>query len=323
MDTAQSPTSPTAPGAGPIPPAGDTPNNATGMFMAPRIDVVFKLLFGDIAHPEHVVAFLRTVVADLPDEEFAEVQVVDPHARAQHPGDKLAVLDVRLVTTSGQIVNIEIQLDVRRGFRDRVVYGLSKTIAAQLAAGEPYSRLRRTIEIAIAGDPVVDGPGYHTEFRFRSQQGIEFSHLAEIHTLELGKLPDTDDGTDLLEWLRFLTIDSEEELDMAIQTASEPVRRVAARLKELSEDEANRLIAEARLREWRDQRMREEDEHDKGVAEGKAEGFARGLAEGKAEERAANIRAAIAGGLSRDLVARIFSAAEADIDTIAGTASTP
>jgi predicted transposase/invertase (TIGR01784 family) len=284
----------------------DTPEPAYTV-MAPRYDVVFKLLFGDPGHSDLIVAFLKTVL-DLPDSDYAGVDIVDPAARSGGPGDKQPVLDLRLTTASGKIVNVEIQLDVTKEFTDRVVYALSKTVAGQLKRGEEYRELKRTIFIVITLDPLFPPGGpYHRDFLYRSPaDGLVFSHLTEIHTLELAKVPAADDHTPLWEWLRFLSIDSEEELDMTITTASEPVRHAAARLKELSQDEANRMIYEARLQQERDQMAREREAREEGRAEGRAEG------------RMATVKAALDGGLASEDAVRLFGLSDDEVTALAG-----
>jgi predicted transposase/invertase (TIGR01784 family) len=288
------------------------------VFMAPRYDVVFKMLFGDPEHTDVTVAFLKTVV-DLPDEEFERIEIVDPSVRADDPGNKQPVVDVRLTTSSGKMINIEVQLDVTPEFKDRVVYGLSKTVAAQLRAGDAYLSLRRSIAVVITWDPLFRGRGpYHREFVLRDRvDGVVLSRLVEVHTLELGKVPVVDDRSPLWEWSRFLKIDSREELEMVIETASAPVRQVAARLKELSRSEANRMVFEARLRQERDQESRERFARMEGRAEGRAEGHAEGRAEGHAEGRAEGrldtVGRALAGGLRLDEAVRLFGLSDDEV----------
>ena len=41
-----------------------------------------------------------------------------------------------------------------------------------------------------------EGDKYHHQFRYRTDDGIEFTDLSEINTLDLGKLPSDDDSTE-------------------------------------------------------------------------------------------------------------------------------
>jgi len=54
--------------------------------------------------------------------------------------------------------------------------------------------------VLIEGSPV-----YHHRFTFYDPEArVEFSDIIEIHTLELRKLPDGDDGTELYDWAKFI-----------------------------------------------------------------------------------------------------------------------
>ena len=76
-----------------------------------------------------------------------------------------------------------------------------------LLAGFLKSVLRRPedeyseIVIITDEDLIQDSPNYHHRFVFYdSDADVEFSDIIEIHTLELRKLPESDDGTELYDW---------------------------------------------------------------------------------------------------------------------------
>jgi len=81
----------------------------------------------------------------------------------------------------------------------------------------------------------------------------------EIYTLEIPKarkkFDDTDD-TKLLNWMKFLDVKTEEELNLLAQK-SPALKTATIRLLELSADEKARQLYEARLKEQRDYNMRE------------------------------------------------------------------
>ena len=62
------------------------------------------------------------------------------------------------------------------------------------------------------GDTLLEH--YHHRFTFYDPDAkVEFSDSIEIHTLELNKLPDGEDGTKLYDWAKFIAAASYEELD--------------------------------------------------------------------------------------------------------------
>ena len=75
------------------------------------------------------------------------------------------------------------------------------------------------------------------------EDGIEFTDLAEINTLDLNKLPPDDDSTELWYWMEFIKTDDEEVLDM-LATRSPQMRKAVGVLKELSADEQTRMLYE-------------------------------------------------------------------------------
>jgi len=89
----------------------------------------------------------------------------------------------------------------------------------------------------------------------------------EIHTLEVPKARKVNDDaekTDLLDWMKFFDIKTEEELNMLAQR-SPAMRRATLRLKELSTDEKARQLYEARLKEQRDNYARERGAEKKAI----------------------------------------------------------
>jgi predicted transposase/invertase (TIGR01784 family) len=80
---------------------------------------------------------------------------------------------------------------------------------------------------------------------------VELSDIIEIHTLELVKLPESADGTELYDWAKFIAADTEEELDM-IAERNPQVARAVVRFRELTADERVRDLHERREKARRD-----------------------------------------------------------------------
>jgi predicted transposase/invertase (TIGR01784 family) len=221
-------------------------------FLSPRNDAVFKMLFGDTQDTSLLTAFLESTL-DLPPEEYAEVRVIDPHSLRDLPDDKQSVLDVKVRTTGGKRINIEIQIANQPDLRERIVFYLSRMVTEQLSQGEEYQKIQRSICILITDHVLIHkNKVYHNCYRLRdAQTGSEFTKLLEIDTLELPKLPKEANGTALCDWLKFLDARKEEELTM-LKERNPQVGKAVDRLLALSEDEAARMIAESREKMRRD-----------------------------------------------------------------------
>ena len=90
-------------------------------FLPVKFDVIFRLFFADERNKEELIDFLRSNI-DLPEEEYTDIVILDPHLLIDYVGDKYAVIDVKLHTKTKKVIHIEIQLDVPANMRNRIVY---------------------------------------------------------------------------------------------------------------------------------------------------------------------------------------------------------
>jgi predicted transposase/invertase (TIGR01784 family) len=224
--------------------------------MLPKIDFAFKLLFGDQRSKNILADFLKAVLPDLAEEEFEELTIVDPHLKREFSGDKLEILDVKARTAGGKSLDIEIQISGMPEMRSRITYYQSNMITEQIGMGGHYNDLKQAITIVITDyDSIPESERCHTVFRMLEQEEhFPFNGLTEIHVLNLERLPAKGDGK-LMDWLRFLKAEREEEFKML--AAKDPIINEAyCKLQAMSEDEANRMIYEARLKAQRDEYSR-------------------------------------------------------------------
>jgi predicted transposase/invertase (TIGR01784 family) len=103
------------------------------------------------------------------------------------------------------------------------------------------------------------------------------SDLMEIHALNLKRLPVEGEGK-LLDWLRFLRAETEEEFKM-VSEKNPLINEAYCKLQAMSEDEANRMIYEARLKAQRDEYSRIQGARQEGRQEGHKEGHKEGRRE--------------------------------------------
>jgi predicted transposase/invertase (TIGR01784 family) len=96
--------------------------------------------------------------------------------------------------------------------------------------------------------------GYYNDYALCNRKsGKLFSDLLGINILELPKLPKEADGTSLWYWGSFFKSEKEEEFNVVAE--KEPgVRKAVGVLMELSEDQRNQMIQDARDRWLTDQK---------------------------------------------------------------------
>ncbi|MCL2170790.1 MAG: Rpn family recombination-promoting nuclease/putative transposase [Defluviitaleaceae bacterium] len=214
-------------------------------------DFVFKLIFGSQENVDILAGLLKSVL-DIPDEEYESIAIIDPHVKKSSANDKYSILDVKVNTKSGKIVHIEIQVKPLPELRERTVYQQSKMITEQMSSGDNWAKIRRAVSIIITDyNFFEDGAEYHQQFRYRTKSGMEFTDLKEINTLELSKLPPSEDGTNLWYWMKFIKSNDREVLDM-IAKRSPQMEKAVGVLKELSADEQTRMLFEAHEKARRD-----------------------------------------------------------------------
>jgi predicted transposase/invertase (TIGR01784 family) len=240
--------------------------------LSPKNDLVFKLLFGERTRLDILQSFLQAVL-DLPAEEYARLVIVDPHLQRESPDYKLGVLDVKIHTTTGKVIDVEIQVGPQKYIWERILYYAARLTAEQLKSGMPYTEIKKVVSIIIVDwDITLKGSEhYHHRFRLYDERtGYRFPDLFEINTLELPKLPGEPDGTPLYNWLKMFTAKSKEELTMVAKTSPEIAKAVGV-IMELSEDECTRLLAEEHEKYRRDEEARREYAYEEGEKKGRME----------------------------------------------------
>ncbi|MCL1825305.1 MAG: Rpn family recombination-promoting nuclease/putative transposase [Betaproteobacteria bacterium] len=254
--------------------------------LPPSSDIVFKMLFGSPRNSDILTAFLQAALP-LPDDDYSEITLLNPFSENDYPSEKVSILDIQAKTTSGRLLDIEIQVKNHAAMRERIVYYLAKMLAGQISEGNPYAQLKPVICILITDFILIaENHAYHNRYRFRdARTQSEFTDLAEINTLELPKLPNEADGSKLWAWLEFLKTDSKERMEMLAEKNPD-VKKAVVRLAKLSADEKARMLHEARLKAEMDAYAYQEDARKLGLAEGREEGRAEGLVKGRAEGRA-------------------------------------
>lgn len=148
--------------------------------------------------------------------------------------------------------------------------------------GEDYARRKRCIHISILDFNLKKDEEYHTVYRLRDERGNDFSDVFELHIIELQKKLKGNDKLD--DWIRLLNAESEDGLDM-IQTKNVGILEAIKEVRVMSLSKRMRLRYEARLKEMRDQKAREDLVRQEGWREGQQEGRREGQQEGRQEGR--------------------------------------
>ncbi|MCL2221800.1 MAG: Rpn family recombination-promoting nuclease/putative transposase [Oscillospiraceae bacterium] len=228
--------------------------------LSPMSDIIFKLLMGTETGKDILSDFLLAVLK-LPPHEYDDITIMNPFLLQEYKGDKLGILDVKLKLKSGKVLNIEVQIDPMPFMESRILFYISKLVTEQIGESDQYDKIKPVISIIITGHTLIaDSEKYHHHFRlYDVENRVLLTDSLGIYTLEVPKarnVVDEDEDLDLLNWMKFFDIKSEEDADM-LATKSPEMRKATVRLMELSADEKARQLYEARLKEQRDNYARE------------------------------------------------------------------
>ena len=271
-------------------------------------DYVFRSVFGKPEDVEELADFLKSAIG-LQEEEYEDISIVDPHLLARREAGKQSVLDIRIRTKEGKSISIELQIEPQHAFKDRIAYYNAKLYTDPLSSGDDYGDLRRAITVVITNFRLIKDENYHHRFRFYDDENrIQLTDAMEICLFELPKLPKRSDGTILWDWLKLIKTEDVKEMEMLAEKNSH-IGKTVARVMEMSEDEAERMIAEAEEKWRRDRNAELAYARDEGLAVGEA----KGIEEGKAKERFAVARNMKAKGMDVALISELTNLSETEI----------
>ncbi|NES23774.1 MAG: Rpn family recombination-promoting nuclease/putative transposase [Symploca sp. SIO3E6] len=117
-------------------------------FVSPKIDYVFKKIFGSQQSQAILISFLNAIVYG-GENIIQSLTIVNPYNPGKILSLKDTYLDVKAILADGSIVVIEMQVSSMTAFNKRVAYNLAKTYANQLIKGENYPRLNPVIAVTI------------------------------------------------------------------------------------------------------------------------------------------------------------------------------
>ena len=247
----------------------------------PKIDFVFKKIFGSEEHPEILISFLNAVLK--PKKPIVSVEIKNSDLEKEYIEDKFSRLDVKALTSNKEIINIEIQLKNEYNMIQRNLYYWSKLYEEQLSEGDRYDKLSRTVCINILDFKYLKNDRFHNGYRLKEiETNEELTDLQEIHFIEIPKLKrfeSTEEIVDLLEgWVEFLR-DPESEVIRKLEMSNKEIREAKDELYRLSRNSKERELSYLREKSLRDEISALANAKEKGLKEG----LKQGLFEGKLE----------------------------------------
>ncbi len=212
----------------------------------PKIDVVFKKLFGD---PEniHILKGFVSAVLNIPKEDIKELVVENGELLPEYADEKFGRVDLKITLYDGRKLNIELQACWYQDYKDRTLFYWSRMFTYGFKKGMEYRALSETICVNIVGFNVFECNEYHSHFKIKEIHREEYlNDKLSIHFYELKKLPqETEENRydSVLQWLRLINAETEEDLNMSEKSDIPEIRDAVTVVRTFSADEQMRINA--------------------------------------------------------------------------------
>ena len=241
--------------------------------VTPQNDVLFKIIFADVKHKNVLMHFLNSAVES--DDKITDVKILNSEIIPEHVSEKSSRLDVLAKTNSGNLIDIEIQVNRDHNMIGRTLFYWAKLFIGQLEIGQRYSQLRRTITINILNFELFreDTRFWRKCFIVDRDTNKKITDLLEIQFVELNKMRKFDKKSPITFWIEFFK-------DPYSDTCKELYKLVP----ELNE--AKNMMEKAKADPKKRQLIEERENAARDYASAIADAKIEGIEKGKAEERA-------------------------------------
>ncbi len=158
-----------------------------GLGIRPINDFAFRKVF---ASPQSDLALLSLLNAIIePVVPITKVSLQNPFNYQDFETDKLSILDIKATDQNGAIYDIEMQIAVKPGLVQRLVFYGAELYSDQLRSGDEYRQLKPVIIIALVEDVVWSESGQrHHRFELTDRpSGRVLADTLSIHIVELEK----------------------------------------------------------------------------------------------------------------------------------------
>ena len=272
--------------------------------LSPKLDVVFKMLFGSEKNKHILKAFLSDML-EIPESDLHNITVKNPEIDPESINEKYYRLDLN-IDIGKDLINVELQIRYEEFFAERSLIYLAKLYSSQLDLGEEYSKTCPCIAVNIVDFLIFN---QHDDFRsmfemWDTEHQIKLTDKMQVYFFELKKIK-TDIQEDIAAndrkrlWLQFIKSTTREEFEMLKHSEIEPITDAVNALYSMSTNEKIKETV----------RMRQKALNDKisELAAARREGIAEGEVKGRAEGRDEVIRKMRARGMTESEIQSILN----------------
>lgn len=262
--------------------------------MNPRVDLVFKKIFGIEENKDLLISLINSIVSA--EDQVLDVTLLNPYNLTRFKEEKLSILDIKAQGACGKKFNIEIQVTDEADYDKRALYYWAKLYTEQLKVSGDYGDLDKVIGIHILNFvSILDSKKYHNAFHITEKEaGFSYFDALELHTVELKKFTDhvgherqqlaAKIQTSLDMWSAFLTRHELLNSKQLPQTLDKPeIKKALDILTVMHLSDIEQEAYDARLKWLKIEANSLKKAEEKGMTKGIAQGLAQGLAQGREE----------------------------------------
>ena len=176
-------------------------------YLDPKADVTFKKVFGE--HKNLVISLLNALLPLDEGKQVESIEYLPSELVPETPLGKNTIVDVRCEETGGRKFIVEMQMEWRANFKQRVLLNASKAYVKQLPKGRMYHLLQPVYSLNFINETFEpDMEEYYHYYRLvhylHSDKVLEGLHLVFVELPKFKAKNLTEKKMHVL-WLRFLT----------------------------------------------------------------------------------------------------------------------
>ncbi len=264
-------------------------------------DAFFKFLFAKNDHKPLLIDLLNAIFDDLCPAgikgRITDLTIGNVELTTEHLEEKTGILDIKVTTNNGEIIDVEVQTYPEVDLGDRDLFYFSKVFSAQKEKGNDYSNFKPVVIINLLAFLFFnDREQYHSCYEVRERTLHDLlTEKMSIHFIEAPKCKKAKEVNRLVRWIQYLTFSDPVKIKEFAQT--DPIFADVMEAEKMfmsNQDEMDAYIS-AENAKFRLANLLK-GERSSGHAEGLEEGIAKGRAEGLEEGHAKGLEEGIAKG---------------------------
>lgn len=218
---------------------------------------VFHAVYGsDTKKSRDALMALLNTILERKNDPIVSIKLLNPASVPWREDDKYIIMDIRAITNSGEIINIEMQNGNLSNYKERATYYGGVLLNNALETGEDYDMLKKCIVISIVNNGILfkENKRCYNIFDIRNtQDNFPMTDRLKWYFVELDKI-DPEQSVDTLTpieavgaYFKYGSDPSKEDyIEKLLKSGEEAIKMSEPILREITEDEKeyHRMISE-------------------------------------------------------------------------------